>query len=49
MPIILKQRLLGFITLGWYLQSAICTQEDFDRARQLADQIGVALSNASLV
>ncbi|MGD0919544.1 MAG: HD domain-containing phosphohydrolase [Thermodesulfobacteriota bacterium] len=49
LPIILKQRLLGFITLGWYLQSAICTQEDFDRARQLADQMGVALSNASLI
>jgi len=49
LPIILKQRLSGFITLGWYLKSTIHTQEDFDRARQLADQMGVALSNASLI
>ncbi|MGZ6225526.1 MAG: HD domain-containing phosphohydrolase [Syntrophales bacterium] len=49
LPIILKKRLSGFITLGWSLKSAIHNQEDFDRARQLADQMGVALSNASLV
>jgi putative nucleotidyltransferase with HDIG domain len=49
LPIILKKRLSGFITLGWSLKSTIHNQEDFDRARQLADQMGVALSNASLV
>ncbi len=49
LPIILKKRLSGFITLGWSFDSTIHTQEDFDRARQLADQMGVALSNASLI
>jgi putative nucleotidyltransferase with HDIG domain len=49
LPIILKQRPSGFITLGWSFISTVHTQEDFDRARQLADQMGVALSNASLI
>jgi putative nucleotidyltransferase with HDIG domain len=49
LPIILKQKLSGFITLGWYLKSTLQIQEDLDRARQLADQMGVALSNASLI
>jgi len=49
LPIILKKKLAGFITLGWSFKSTIHTQEDFDRARQLADQMGVALSNASLI
>jgi len=49
LPIILKKRLSGFITLGWYSKSTIKIQEDFDRARQLADQMGVALSNTSLI
>jgi putative nucleotidyltransferase with HDIG domain len=49
LPIVLKKKLSGFITLGWSLKSTIHTQEDFDRARQLADQIGVALSNAGLI
>ena len=48
-PIILKQKLSGFITLGWCLKSTPHTKEDLDRARQLADQMGVALSNASLI
>ena len=49
LPIILKKRLSGFITLGWSLKSTLHTQEDSDRARQLADQMGVALSNAGLI
>ena len=49
LPIVLKKRLSGFITLGWSSKSTIHTQGDFDRARQLADQMGVALSNASLI
>ncbi len=49
LPIILKRRLSGFITLGWFLKATVHTQEDFDRARQLADQMGVALSNADLI
>jgi putative nucleotidyltransferase with HDIG domain len=49
LPIILKKRLSGFVTLGWYFNSILLAQEDFDRARQLADQMGVALSNASLI
>ncbi len=49
LPIILKKKLSGFITLGWYLKPTVRIQEDLDRARQLADQMGVALSNASLI
>jgi putative nucleotidyltransferase with HDIG domain len=49
LPIILKNKLSGFITLGWYDKPALHIQEDLDRARQLADQMGVALSNAGLV
>jgi putative nucleotidyltransferase with HDIG domain len=49
LPIILKKKLPGFITLGWFLKSTLRIQEDLDRARQLADQMGVAISNASLI
>jgi putative nucleotidyltransferase with HDIG domain len=49
LPIMLKKKLEGFITLGWSLKSALPAQEDLNRARQLADQMGVALSNASLI
>jgi len=49
LPIILKKKLSGFITLGWYIKPTLQIQEDLDRARQLADQMGVALSNASLI
>lgn len=49
LPIILKKKLSGFITLGWCLKSTLPIQEDLDRARQLTDQMGVALSNASLI
>ena len=49
LPIILKKKLSGFTTLGWYLKSTLHTQEDLGRARQLTDQMGVALSNANLI
>ncbi len=49
LPIILKQRPSGFITLGWSPKSAVPTREDLGRGRQLADQMGVALSNARLI
>jgi len=49
LPIILKQRPSGFITLGWSPQSTVPSREDLSRGRQLADQMGVALSNASLL
>jgi putative nucleotidyltransferase with HDIG domain len=49
LPIILKESPSGFITLGWSLKSTVPGREDLGRARQLADQMGVALSNAGLV
>jgi putative nucleotidyltransferase with HDIG domain len=49
LPIILKQRPSGFITLGWSLKSTVPNREDLGRGRQLADQMGVALSNARLI
>jgi putative nucleotidyltransferase with HDIG domain len=49
LPIILKESLSSFITLGWSLKSTVPGREDLGRARQLADQMGVALTNARLV
>jgi putative nucleotidyltransferase with HDIG domain len=49
LPIILKKKMSGFITLGWFLKSTVPSREDLGRSRQLADQMGVALSNARLV
>ena len=49
LPIILKQSLAGFLTLGWSLESTVPSREDLGRARQLADQMGVALTHANLV
>jgi putative nucleotidyltransferase with HDIG domain len=49
LPIILKQSPSGFITLGWSLKSAVPGREDLGRARQLTDQMGVALTNARLI
>lgn len=48
LPIFLKQKLAGIITLGskW---SSEHTQEDLPQARQLGDQVAVALSNAQLI
>ena len=48
LPIMLKQRLSGLITLG-YLESPEFSPEDLRQARQFADQMGVALSNARLI
>jgi putative nucleotidyltransferase with HDIG domain len=48
LPIILKKELSGVMTLG-YLKPPIHTQEDLSQARQLADQMAVALSNAHLI
>jgi len=47
-PIFLKQKLSGIITLG-YRKRPELTPEDLSQARQLSDQVGVALSNAQLV
>jgi putative nucleotidyltransferase with HDIG domain len=49
LPIVVKQSPSGFITLGWSLKSSVPGQEDLGRARQLADQMGVALTNANLI
>jgi putative nucleotidyltransferase with HDIG domain len=49
LPIIVKQSPSGFITLGWSHKSTVPGQEDLGRARQLADQMGVALTNANLL
>jgi len=48
LPIFLKQKLSGIITLG-YLEPPGLTQEDLAQARQLADQAAVAFSNARLI
>ena len=48
LPIFLKQKLSGIITLG-YLEPPGLTQEDLAQARQLADQAAVAFSNAQLI
>jgi len=48
LPIFLKQKLSGIITLG-YLEPPGLTQEDLAQARQLTDQAAVAFSNARLI
>lgn len=48
LPIFLKGTLAGFIALG-YRQPPEYTPEDQTQARQLADQVAVALSNARLI
>jgi len=48
LPIFLKQSLSGIITLG-YIKSPAHNQEDLAQARQLTDQVAVALSNARLI
>ena len=47
-PIFFKERLAGIITLG-DADATAHGQEDLRRARQLVDQVAVALSNAHLV
>jgi putative nucleotidyltransferase with HDIG domain len=48
LPIFLKERLSGIITLG-HRTGAVPGGDDVNQARQLADQVAVALSNARLV
>jgi putative nucleotidyltransferase with HDIG domain len=48
LPIFLKESLSGILTLG-YLAPRTHSEEDLAQARQLADQVAVALSNARLV
>jgi putative nucleotidyltransferase with HDIG domain len=48
LPIILKKGLSGIITLG-YAKSPVLSEEDFLRARELANQMAVAISNAELI
>ena len=47
-PLFIKQKPAGIITLG-FLDSSAIDQEDLHQARQLADQVAVALSNAQLI
>jgi putative nucleotidyltransferase with HDIG domain len=48
LPLFIKQKLAGIITLG-FLDSSTIDQEALHHARQLADQVAVALSNAQLI
>jgi putative nucleotidyltransferase with HDIG domain len=48
LPLILKQRVSGVITLG-YLNPPVHSEEDVAQARRLANQMAVALSNAQLI
>jgi putative nucleotidyltransferase with HDIG domain len=48
LPLFIKQNLAGIIALG-SLNSSASDQEDLHQARQLADQVAVALSNAQLI
>ena len=47
LPTFLKEKLAGMITLGFIDSSVL--NDDFPQARQLADQMAVALSNARLI
>ncbi len=48
LPISIKEKLAGIISLG-YIDLSQKSEEDQSHARQLADQVAVALSNAHLV
>ncbi|MCK4794954.1 MAG: HD domain-containing protein [Desulfobacteraceae bacterium] len=48
LPLFIKHNLAGIIALG-SLDSSAPDQEDLHQARQLADQVAVALSNAQLI
>lgn len=48
LPIFLQEKLTGLIALG-HLDRPELNQEDLAQARQLADQVAVALSNARLI
>ncbi|MFZ2055094.1 MAG: HD domain-containing phosphohydrolase [Candidatus Aminicenantales bacterium] len=47
-PVFLKQHLAGIICLG-YENSPELSPEELNQARQVSDQVGIALSNAELV
>lgn len=47
-PIFVRSALSGFLALG-YEDRALCSAEDCLHARQLSDQVAVALSNAKLI
>ena len=47
-PIFVRGALSGFLALG-YADPALCSTEDCLHARQLSDQVAVALSNANLI
>jgi len=48
LPIFLNKKLSAVITIGRF-QVKVYREEDITRARQMADQVAVALSNASLI
>lgn len=48
MPIFLKLKLVGIITLG-YIEPPILSREDLVQARRLVNQVAVAISNARLI
>jgi response regulator RpfG family c-di-GMP phosphodiesterase len=48
LPLFIKKELAGIITLG-SLGASPPEREDLDQARQLADQVAVALANAQLI
>ncbi len=48
LPLFIKNSLSGIISLG-YLHSQDLSEEDVSQARQLADQVAVALSNVRLI
>jgi putative nucleotidyltransferase with HDIG domain len=48
LPLFIKKSLSGIITLG-YSHSSELPEEDLSQARQLADQVAVALSNVRLI
>jgi putative nucleotidyltransferase with HDIG domain len=48
LPMFVNERLSGLIVLG-YLDAAALDEEDAVQARQLADQVAVAISNARLI
>ena len=47
-PLFVRRALSGFLALG-YADPAVCSTEDCLHARQLSDQVAVALSNAKLI
>ena len=48
LPIVLKEELSGIICLGYVALRGL-SYEDVQQVRQVADQVAVALSNASLI